>query len=193
MRKLTEKQNDLLIFIERFIRKEGMAPTVYEISEHFRIKTSTAFSNLRALQKKGQISRSSKARSITVLRPMTSGATREVVSVPLFGEDSPRTITVAKSICEAPLRDGFAFRAKDDSMRECGIFSGDLLVAIPREPLAGDLVAVEQEGAMAVRSGFPDREGRIELHSFPAEGRARRSVIRKEEIRGVVVAMIRKF
>jgi len=172
MRKLTDKQKNLLAFIERFIVKEGMAPTVYEISEHFRIKTSTVFSHLRALQKKGQISRSSKARSISILHQSGAGSARETVSLPLLDGDAPRIITLSRSICEVPQKEGFAFRAKDDSMREHGIFSGDLLVATPRTPAAGDLVAVEKDGNLAVCHG----------HSVPVE-----------EVKGVVTAMIRKF
>ena len=33
MRELTEKQKNILQFIEEFSEKEGMAPTVYEIGE----------------------------------------------------------------------------------------------------------------------------------------------------------------
>ena len=63
MKTLTEKQRNILEFIEEFLDREGMAPTVYEIADHFGIKTSTVFAHLRALQRKKQLSRSSKARS----------------------------------------------------------------------------------------------------------------------------------
>jgi len=62
---LTEKQKNIIDFIDDFIDREGMAPTVYEIADHFGIKTSTVFAHLKALQRKNQISRSSKARSIS--------------------------------------------------------------------------------------------------------------------------------
>ena len=66
MRELTEKQKNILQFIEEFSEKEGMAPTVYEIGEKFNIKTSTVFAHLKALQRKNQLTRSSKARSIAL-------------------------------------------------------------------------------------------------------------------------------
>ena len=66
MKNLTEKQKSIIDFIDDFIDRENMAPTVYEIADHFGIKTSTVFAHLKALQRKNQISRSSKARSISL-------------------------------------------------------------------------------------------------------------------------------
>ena len=43
MKSLTEKQKNILEFIEEFLDREGMAPTVYEIADNFQIKTSTVF------------------------------------------------------------------------------------------------------------------------------------------------------
>ena len=68
MIELTQKQQDILDFIEEFIQREGMSPTVYEIAEFFGIKSATAFAHLRALQRKGYVDRSSKARSLTLMR-----------------------------------------------------------------------------------------------------------------------------
>ena len=68
MKKLTEKQGKILDFIMEFRKKHDMAPTVYEIAESFAIKTSTVFAHLRALQKKKFIVRTSKARSIILLK-----------------------------------------------------------------------------------------------------------------------------
>ena len=45
MKTLTEKQKDILNFIEDFMEKDAMAPTVYEIADFFKIKTSTVFAH----------------------------------------------------------------------------------------------------------------------------------------------------
>ena len=66
MKGLTEKQQDILEYISEFSHREGMAPTVSEISEHFGIKAATAFAHVRALQRKGYVNRSSKARSLSL-------------------------------------------------------------------------------------------------------------------------------
>ena len=69
MKGLTGKQKKIVEFIEDFNRTMGMAPTIYEIAEHFGIKTSTVFAHIRALQKKNILHRSSKARSISLAHP----------------------------------------------------------------------------------------------------------------------------
>ena len=63
MKGLTDKQKSILDFINEFGQHEGMAPTINEISEHFRVTAATAFAHVRALQRKGLLNRSSKARS----------------------------------------------------------------------------------------------------------------------------------
>lgn len=35
MKTLTDKQKNILEFIDEFLDREGMAPTVYEIADHF--------------------------------------------------------------------------------------------------------------------------------------------------------------
>jgi len=63
MKKLTEKQVAMLGMItEGYLN--GKTPTVYEIADHFKIKTSTVFTHIRALGRKGQLTRTSEARSI---------------------------------------------------------------------------------------------------------------------------------
>ena len=87
MKTLTEKQKNILEFIEEFLDREGMAPTVYEIADNFNIKTSTVFAHLRALQRKKQLSRSSKARSISLMSRMRGarGVPHGALMIPLLG------------------------------------------------------------------------------------------------------------
>lgn len=68
MKGLTGKQKNIVEFISDFTNTMEMAPTIYEIAEHFGIKTSTVFAHVRALQKKSVLQRSSKARSISLLK-----------------------------------------------------------------------------------------------------------------------------
>ena len=69
MKGLTQKQKNIIEFINEFMTTQEMAPTIYEIAEHFHIKTSTVFAHIRALQKKNYLTRSSKARSISLSHP----------------------------------------------------------------------------------------------------------------------------
>ncbi len=70
MKGLTGKQKKIVDFISSFTGTMGMAPTIYEITEHFGIKTSTVFAHIRALQKKSVLQRSSKARSLSLTKPV---------------------------------------------------------------------------------------------------------------------------
>jgi len=69
MKALTEKQKAILEFIQRFTAEEGMPPTISEIAENFGITQPTAYAHIRALDRKGYITRSSKARSVRVVNP----------------------------------------------------------------------------------------------------------------------------
>ncbi len=66
MRDLTQRQLAVLNFIRAFIAEEAMPPTVGEIARRFGVTTSSAFTHVVALQKKGMLTRSSKARSIRI-------------------------------------------------------------------------------------------------------------------------------
>ena len=84
MKSLTQKQRDILEFIRDFSEQNGMSPTIYEIADFFRIKTSTAFFHLIALQKKKYIFRSSKARSILLTKQSIRNLSGEQPAVSLF-------------------------------------------------------------------------------------------------------------
>lgn len=205
MKKLTEKQRKILDFIEGFIRRSGMSPTVSEISENFGIKTSTVFAHLRALQRKNQLTRSSKARSIALSRHFPgTRSVRGSVAVPVFRDltgsvaESARCregeLIINRTMYDGVHDVGFALRVRDDAMRELGIWAGDLILVAPEaEPRPGDIVAaVTPEGAV-FRSYYPGEGGRFELRE--AGGTATGRIYRSGEagIAGVAALLIRRF
>ena len=134
MKGLTEKQRNILNFIEDFMEVNIMAPTVYEIAEHFKIKTSTVFAHLRSLQKKNYMTRSSKARSINLTRPRSKNRRPSgICTIPMYEKNGSRgnrplyyDSAVLKNIFD--FRKLFAVRVPDGSMTEAGILDGDLAV-----------------------------------------------------------------
>lgn len=68
--KLTDRQREVLQFIDAFAEKRRIAPTLVEICEEFKFSsTNAAVVHLTALEKKGYIKREANvARSIEVLR-----------------------------------------------------------------------------------------------------------------------------
>ena len=134
MKGLTEKQRNILNFIEDFMEVNIMAPTVYEIAEHFKIKTSTVFAHLRSLQKKNFMTRSSKARSISLTHPRTkSRRPSGVCSIPVYEKDGIRggkplyyDSRALKNVLD--FRKLFAVKVPDGGMNEAGILDGDIVL-----------------------------------------------------------------
>lgn len=162
MKGLTEKQRKMLEFIEDFMNKSSMAPTVYEIADNFKIKTSTVFAHLRALQRKNHLTRSSKARSISLTKPrrkMKRFLASNPTPVPIIGGAGAGELTGLNCeadgarhrdlLCDPALIGGldasqtglFALRIKGHGLRDIGILDGDIVVAKPSLSIKrGDLV-----------------------------------------------------
>jgi repressor LexA len=144
MKGLTDKQQEMLDYIEEFMRREGMAPTVYEIADEFKIRSATAFAHLRALQRKGYVNRSSKARSLSIqgmARPGSGGAGL-TLEVPVIGRVAAGVPLLAEEQVEDHIKFDpsllprgigghkiFALKVFGESMRDLGILDGDTIVA----------------------------------------------------------------
>ena len=209
MKGLTEKQKNILDFIEEFISREGMAPTVYEIAEHFKIKTSTVFAHLRALQRKKQLTRSSKARSISLAGSSRGGENtkfRGAYNVPILtrikgsvvdsGEFRDGELCVHRALIGRTLQGSlFAVRIRGESMRDLGIYDGDIVIAVETDlsPRFGDIVIVESGDGLIARSYFPKPGGRVELRA--ANSTFPNDICAAAECRplGVVVALERRY
>ena len=157
MKGLTEKQRNMVEFIEDFMSTVGMAPTIYEIAEHFKIKTSTVFAHVRALQKKGVLTRSSKARSISLNKPrrknkMPSG----VQSIPVVGENARDVFCDSKVFrrITSSGKDLFAMHVKGSDLHDFGILDGDIVIlkSHPVNISNGDIVLTEMNGHDVFRS-----------------------------------------
>ncbi len=210
MKGLTEKQKDILDFIEEFVEKEGMAPTVYEIAERFGIKTSTVFAHLRALQRKKQLSRSSKARSISLTarlrgrKPIPGGA----IMVPLLGrinaglpldsqEDKEGDISVPTTFLDNCSADQlYALRVQGESMRDLGIYEDDIVVVCRSEaaPRAGDIVVALVRGSeTTVKSYFSRPGGKVELRAANPNFTTQVYAADEVTLQGKVVGLLRKY
>ena len=134
MKGLTDKQKAILDFIEDFQEQNGMPPTVQEIADRFSVKSSTIFAYLRALQRKNQLERSAKARSIvlrntrTPMHRLPSG----IWKLPLLGRVSAGEpaeslqykegeFCIPANTCGLTRREGaYALRVQGESMRDLG-------------------------------------------------------------------------
>ncbi|MDO8521686.1 MAG: transcriptional repressor LexA [bacterium] len=131
---LTQKQRQILTYIEQQIAKKEVAPTHREIARRFKLSSvATVHEHLAALQKKGFLKRQrGQARAI-----VTSNQSSELVPIPLLGIisagqpiealENKETILVSKT--QLPLFEkAYALRVSGDSMIDEGIEDGDIVV-----------------------------------------------------------------
>ena len=158
MKGLTQKQKNIIEFINEFMTTQEMAPTIYEIAEHFHIKTSTVFAHIRALQKKNYLTRSSKARSISLSHPKKrTRFPAGVQAIPFhsIGEatqaalgDKALVCDVAQLLDSSAKEDLYAVHVQGSDLNGRGIFDGDILIVKSTPAAIGseDIVVAEENG-----------------------------------------------
>lgn len=77
---ITLRQRQVINFIDRFTVERGFPPTVREIAAHLAVDYRAAIDHLRALERKGLLTRSAQSRSIRLRRPYAA-----VQYVPVVG------------------------------------------------------------------------------------------------------------
>jgi len=205
---LTLKQKNILNFIEEFSFKEGMSPTVYEIADNFQIKTSTVFAHVKALQKKNYLSRSSKARSLTLLNTNTHKPLHMSfgLSIPLLGRVNAGTPAdneeyVEGEVCVDPavvgstkVEDMFALKIQGESMRDIGMLEGDVIIVKKGvSARAGDIAVALVDNETTVKSYFPMNDGTVELRPANADFHTQTYPAENVDVQGVVVGLQRAY
>ena len=207
MKGLTSKQEEILQFIEEFINSKGMAPTVYEIADHFDIKSATSFAHIRALQRKGYLTRSSKARSLALTRSTTMPKHLSLtLSVPVLGRISAGMPLLAEEHVENTIQfdpkllppsagseEIFALEVNGESMREAGILDGDYIIAkTAASARIGDIVVAMVNGETTVKQLFI-HQNQVELRPANSEFKTQFYGIDEVHIQGIVIALQRTF
>ncbi|MBI4978156.1 MAG: transcriptional repressor LexA [Spirochaetes bacterium] len=139
---LTDKQREMLEFIESYAKQQGYPPTVQEIMHHFNFASPNAVtSQLAALEKKGHIRKAGRrARGIEVLNPTNTLETGDLINVPLLGSVMAGPNMIADSAVEDRMlfpkfiarEDGvFLMKVKGDSMINAHIADGDYVLVKP--------------------------------------------------------------
>lgn len=198
-RELTRRQRDILDFIEKCIDQDGFPPTIAEIGQRFNIKSNNGVNDhLVALERKGHIVRSSKARSIRVIRP-SGRAARDSGSVPLVGRIAAGEPLLAVENIEgyvpapsgmAP-RPDFGLKVTGESMVGEGILPGDtLLVRRQDRAESGQLVvALVDDEATVKRIAL--KGDTVELRSANPDVPTMHVLAQRVSIQGVVVGLLR--
>jgi repressor LexA len=174
MNQLSNKQQRMLEFIERFIEENnGLPPTVREIQMALNISsTSVVDYNLAALEQKGFITRTEgKSRAISLKNRPKGSRTEEVPLLGVIAAGTPipdRKDVSPEDVVEIPPfmlggrrgNDVYALRVKGQSMVDALIADGDIVLIKPQETAeVGEIVAVwlERERETTLKKWYPDQ------------------------------------
>ena len=144
---MSNKENEILEFINYTLKNDGYSPSVREIGEAVNLKsTSTVQYHLKKLEKKGVINKSEgKSRSLHL-----NDISSEFRSVPILGEIAAGLPLTAEEnqVGELPYPESnfndslIALKVNGDSMIDAGIHDGDLVVVDKsKKPNNGDIGA----------------------------------------------------
>ncbi|MCJ0826648.1 transcriptional repressor LexA [Luteimonas sp. 50] len=163
MSDLTDRQAEILSFLERFSEREGLPPSIAEIQSAFGLASPRGVAkHLEALSAKGYLELvPHRARGIRLRRPRRPQRSRDQLQLPILGRVAAGPpIDAAAEFDESLLvdralfhsRPDYLLRVKGDSMREDGIFDGDL-VAIRRAVTAenGQTVVARIDGEITIK------------------------------------------
>lgn len=150
--KITDKQREILEYIKNEILNRGFPPSVREICEAVKLKsTSSVHAHLETLEKNGYIRRDpTKPRTIEILDDNFNLLRREMVNVPVVGVVTAGQPILAVENIESyfpvptemmPNKQCFILHVKGESMVNAGILDGDQ-VLVQQQPDAenGEIV-----------------------------------------------------
>ena len=161
MNKLTARQRQILDFIREILAASGMPPTVAEIAAAMGVSSTNGIrGHLQALERKGAVELiPNTSRGIRLLdQPEMMEAT---LGLPIIGQVAAGSPILAQEHIEDHCRvdndtfhptADYLLRVKGESMREVGIYDGDLL-AVHRASTAdnGQIVVVRIEDEVTVK------------------------------------------
>ncbi len=169
--KLTDRQEEILQFIQQYQQINGYPPTLREIGKKFGIVSTFGVKrHLEALTKKGYLNILSNAsRGISINRDDFEPASvfdinenSNINKIPIIGRVAAGSPIMAEENIEGSIvidesfmkkdNDSFALRVKGDSMIEAGIFEGDLVIVSPRaSSISGDIIVARVDDEVTVK------------------------------------------
>lgn len=197
---LTERQRNVLEFIQTEQREKGVTPSTREIQSHFGLASQTSVMQyIAVLERKGFIDRHArKARAL-----ITPVQKVRITDIPIYGQIPAGMATLTEQTIEGHISldtrsvnasknaRTFALRVRGDSMINAHILDGDIVILEDRKEVhTGDIVAALIDGETTLKRYVMDH-GRPYLK---AENPDYPNLIPARELRvqGVMVSLVRK-
>jgi len=197
---LTDRQKNILDFIQREQRERGITPSTREIQSHFGFASQTSVMQyLAALERKGFLERhAGKARAL-----ITPVQKVRITDVPIYGQIPAGMSALTEQTIEGHVsldsrsanvsknRGTFALRVRGDSMIGAHIVDGDIVILEDsKEVHNGDIVAALIDGETTLKR-YVVEHGRPYLKAenprYP-----KLTPAHELKIQGVMVSLVRK-
>ncbi len=199
---LTQRQRTVLEFIEKYIYKHGNSPTIREIGSNLGISSTNGVrSHLEALIKKGYLIKTGLiSRGHSLARKLSVGVAR----IPLVGSvpagypiDAAENIEGDLAVDESflPKGDSFTLTVMGESMKNAGIYDGDLVIVKKQsEASKGDIVVAIVNGEATIKRYMPE-DSKIVLQPENDDFKAIIVTPESGEFRlaGRIVGLMRRF
>lgn len=200
--KISAKQEEILNYIKDSILQKGYPPSVREICEAVKLKsTSSVHSHLETLEKNGYIRRDpTKPRTIEILDDSFGLTRRELVNVPIVGQvTAGQPILAVENIEDYfPVppeylhnKTTFMLKVKGDSMINVGILDGDLILVEEQPTAANNEIVVALVDDSATVKRFFKEDGHYRLQ--PENDFMDPIIVDDVSILGKVIGLFRTF
>ena len=166
--RISDKQKEILEYMKQEILNKGYPPTVRDICEAVKLKsTSSVHSHLETLEKNGYIRRDpTKPRAIEIIDDNFNLTRREMTNVPMVGRVAAGEPILAVENIESyfpipteymPNAESFMLKVKGESMINAGIFDGDqILVEKCSTARNGDMVVALVDDSATVKTFYKE-------------------------------------
>jgi len=167
---LTDRQEEILNFIQQFQQESGYPPTLREIGKRFDISSTFGVKrHLDALSKKGYLNILSNAsRGISITKDESFNSVhidisekgdnkipivgRVAAGSPIFAEENIEGSVLIDPTFIKKSENCFALKVKGDSMIDAGIFEGDLVIISPQSIASnGDIIVARINDEVTVK------------------------------------------
>ncbi|NIO09421.1 MAG: transcriptional repressor LexA [Deltaproteobacteria bacterium] len=199
---LTKRQKEILDYVTHYTGRNGYAPTLAEIGTRFGLTSlATVHKHLTNLEEKRLIRRyRNRSRAVELVGDQRRKKDSVEVSLlgmvaagaPIEAVEMADSLAVPRELIRG--EDVFLLKVKGDSMIDEQILDGDLILVQARSDAEnGQTVVALVDGGSTVKKFYREADGRIRLQ--PANERVEPIWVTegRVEIRGVVVAVIRKY
>jgi len=207
--KLTDRQQEILTFIQQYLDLNGYPPTLREIGKKFDISSTFGVKrHLDALVKKGYLNiESHQSRALSIVDSISNKIEKfseKIFEIPIVGRVAAGYPIFAEENIEGNLvidpsfvdnkSNCFALKVRGDSMLNAGIFEGDTVIVNPQSNIQNGEIIVALIGDEATLKRFEQKNDKI--HLIPENDNYQTIILNRREdfsIVGKVVGVFRQY